>query len=49
MRVTLGDVCEKGASNLKQSDVVNMILFMVLLVILETLTFTIKKSHMLQS
>lgn len=24
MRVTLGDVCEKGASNLKQSDVVNM-------------------------
>ena len=25
MRVTLGDVCEKGASNLKQSDVVNMI------------------------
>ena len=24
MRVTLGDICEKGASNLKQSDVVNM-------------------------
>lgn len=24
MRVTLGDVCEKGASSLKQSDVVNM-------------------------
>ena len=24
MRVTLGDVCEKVASNLKQSDVVNM-------------------------
>ena len=24
MRVTLGDVCEKGASNLKQSDVVSM-------------------------
>ena len=24
MRVTLGDVCEKGTSNLKQSDVVNM-------------------------
>ena len=24
MRVTLEDVCEKGASNLKQSDVVSM-------------------------
>lgn len=23
MRVTLGDVCEKGSSNLKQSDVIN--------------------------
>lgn len=24
MRVTLGDVCEKGASNIKQSDIANM-------------------------